>query len=89
MQSGESLCLDNTLRKSVPRVRSSQSQSKQGNINLIDWGGGSCGGREVFSKTDTKSSVVSVVSMDKILTTVFTFEPAEHTRFCFIYGKTQ
>ena len=53
------------------------------------WGGGSCGGREVFSKTDTKSSVVSVASMDKILTTVFTFEPAEHTRFCFIYGKTQ
>lgn len=61
MQSGESLCLDNT-RKSVPHVRSSQSQSKQGNVNLIDWGGGVVGEGRFFPKTDTKSSVVSVVS---------------------------
>lgn len=36
-----------------------------------------------LSETDVKSS------LDKILASLFTTEPAEHTQFYFICGKTQ
>lgn len=82
---GWNILFDNTLRKSVPHVRYSQWQSKQGSINPTDEGRvavckGQVGeGRLLpFSRTDAKSS------MAKVPTTMFTFELAEHTQFHFI-----